>query len=369
MIRQNPVLYRPLQMFLIEGSAAFFMALLVPGDKGSILITTPLIAGGAAAIAGLGIGLYEKQLIQKEYGTAGPVVARAKPQPKKKKKEKVEEAPAPPPAAIRAFGAPAQRAPAQAEPPVSQRPATAQVSGPSEAPTTQPSPAEPSPAVAGDKLPAWMEKAMAQARMSQEGAGEGEAVAGELSQEQLRARLEQPVELGMPVKATPKQQPAGQAVEDIDSLLGTAAPVSSRGGQIDSLLEVGPTESQTGARASAPADAGSRSIKAAVFHTDPDQRRHIASMLSGIGLAVSVEADSEETALLGLLNENVDVIVTASDVASKSTADYVAKLRKASQFAIIVGYGESGFEGLKEIATVWVPGGPVPADLARMLGF
>jgi CheY-like chemotaxis protein len=370
----NPVIKRPLQMFAIEGAATFLMVLMMPGDKGSSIITTPLIAGGIAAVCGLGIGLYEMQLIKKEYGAGGPVIAGAKLQTKKKekRKEKAEEAPVPAPVAMRVQGAmPAgpMGSSVSLEQPATPAPA-ASVGAPRPTPRPeeparipQPSTQELAPAAAGDKLPSWMEKAMAQAKISQEGGALDSAQAGseELTQEELRARLEQPVDMGMPIKATADQSGTAPAVDDIDSLVGAGSSAASDTGQIDSLLGMAPAGGP-------PSTAGPRSIQAAIIHTDPDQRRHISSMLTGIGLTVSIEADSAEDALLSLLDQNIDVIVTSLDVSSQPPADYIAKLRKASQFALIVEYGETAHEELREIAAKWPTGGPVPADLARMLG-
>ncbi len=382
MLTKNPVAWRPIQMFAIEFAAAFVMVLFIPGREVPDMLTTPLIAGGAAGVAGLLIGLYEKQLIARERLAAGPVISGAKLQPKRKKKEaEREEQPAAAPRP--AFGAQPSEARTPAVAPAAatstERPAVGAgrapfPAGPAGAPATAGQPptppvpaaarAEAAPASAGgppeDRLPTWMEKAMAQAQMAS-AAGESDSASQdqELTQEELRARLEQPVNLGMPVKevaeATAAVSEGASALDEIDSLVGATS----------SAQPAAP------ARPSAPAPAASgagRAIQAAVIHTDPDQRRHIASMLSGIGLSVVVEADSEEDGLLALLEKNVDVIVTSPDVSAQSPAEYVGKLRKASQFALIVGYGREGFEGLRELAAVWTPGGPVPAELAQMLG-
>ncbi len=369
-------------MFTIEALASLVMVLLVPGEKGMAIIYTPLLAGGAAAIAGLMIGLYEKQLIAKERTASGPVVTGAKLQPKKKRKEKAEEKPAAAPATvpIRAIGdapqpqpspsvsteAPATPPAAASAHPVSGMTSPPRTTAPQVAPAAQPpaAPATPrsveerSPSIADDKLPAWMEKAMQQARLSQESPAEATA-----SQEELRARLEQPVDLGMPVKTPTRETSGAASLEEIDSLVGSGAGASGAGDQLESLI----SSSAAGAPSQKPPSTAS-GIRAAIFHTDLDQRRHIASMLAGIGISIAFEADSEEDALLQLLNENVDVIVTSPDVASRTPAEFLKKLRKASQFALIVGYGDGGFEGSKEIAVSWTPGSPVPGELARMLG-
>ncbi len=382
MLTKNPVAWRPIQMFAIEFAAAFVMVLFIPGRAVTDMLTTPLIAGGAAGIAGLLIGLYEKQLIARERLAGGPVISGAKLQPKRKKKE-AEEKEAPAAAPRPAFGPQPAGAPAPSVAPAAsasaEQPAFATGSAPVSAgaggaPASASQPASPQapaaaradaapPSAAGapeDRLPAWIEKAMAQAQMAS-AAGESDSTSQdrELSQEELRARLEQPVNLGMPVKEF-SDTAAGvsggsSALDEIDSLVG-AAPATQPA-----------APPRPGAQAPSASGAG-RAIQAAVIHTDPDQRRHIASMLSGIGLSVVVEADSEEDALLALLDKNVDVIVTSADVSPQSPAEYVGKLRKASQFALIVGYGKEGFEGLRELAAIWTPGGPVPAELAQMLG-
>ena len=378
---KNPVITRPIQMFAIEFSAAFVMVLLVPGDKGFDLFTKPLIAGAAAGIAGFGIGLYEKQLLAKEYGPAGPVISGSASRPKKKRQEKKEEeVETRPQPVIRAIGAQPSAGPQVSPGVAGRRERTAFKTSLPPAASAQPAahgqastgsslqPEQTSPTVAGDKLPAWMEKAMAQAKLSQEGVAPPQGTSGdeELTQKQLRAQLEQPVNLGMPVKAVPTDAASLEGASSIDDLVGIGTPSRSSAdtrSQIDSLL----ADKPSGQVPAKPSEVGG-SIQVAVVHPDPDHRRHISSMLAGIGLSIVLETDSEEGALLGLLDTNADVIITALDELSHNPFEYVAKLRKASQFALIVGYGDRSYERIREIAAVWTPGGPVPPDLARMLG-
>jgi len=64
----------------------------------------------------------------------------------------------------------------------------------------------------------------------------------------------------------------------------------------------------------------------------------------------------------------VDLIVTGLDVTTSSPAEYVEKLRRASQFAVIVSYGTADTGHIKEVACNWPPGGPLPTQVAKMLG-
>lgn len=359
MTLQSPVIKRPLQMFGIEFVATLVLVFFAGTSFGFQMLLYPLIAGGAAGAAGLFVGLLEQSMLGAQ-APSGPTLgagarAKKKEKPEKPEKKEKEAEPAQPPVSVRpVFQAPA---PTTASTPV---PAASSAGTPS---TRDAAPAAASATPAGpqtgeDRLPPWMERAMAQASHAAF-AEEGASTAGRPTEEELRAQLEQPVSMAMPVKA-PAPADSGQQVDQLDQLLSVSSPATPSAGQM-------PHE-RTAARPQPASQRAGAAIRAAVVHPDRDQRRHIASVLAGVGLDVAFEADSEQAALLGLLDHNVDVVVTALDVGSSPPAEYVEKIRKACQFAVIVAYGVGDVSDLREVACAWPEGAPLPADLARMLG-
>jgi CheY-like chemotaxis protein len=368
----KPIVKRPLQMFSIEFAATLILVFFSGIGVGAQLFLYPLMAGGAAGVAGLFVGLLEQSMLGAQ-ASSGVVLGGGALKPKKKAAEAKPEEAAEPEEKVPALRSVAPRpaeagATPSARPPAQPAPATAQIQEQPAGRAAEPagvgvSSQSPATGSTEDRLPPWMERAMAQARQSAETTGEPTPAetARPLTEEELRAQLEQPVSMAMPVKSV-EPSASAQAPDQLDTLLagvGAPAPGAPSGS---------PPSPGTSAAPPAGSTRAASSVRAAIIHTDRDQRRHIGSALQGFGLEIAFEADSEQDALLRLLEEPVDLIVTGLDVTTSSPAEYVEKLRRASQFAVIVSYGTADTGHIKEVACNWPPGGPLPAQVAKMLG-
>lgn len=322
---RHPLVKRPLLMAGIEGGAIFILSLFANSFDLAQALSPTLIATGLAAVAGFFIGLVEMSTTDKKSYAAR---AKAKPAKKAAEEEPAKEAPKP---AAAAHGD-------------------------------------------GDRLPTWSERAGAPAVGSGGGSTEEPRPSIPPSPQPLpQVSVEVSPE---PVVRTPPAQPMGpqepaaasapsQSQDDTAELLSA---LLSSGGEAPAQETAASPPPPVRASATEPAgrtpvpDIG---LSAAIMHPENTFRDHIRGVLAALSVRIAVEAKSPQELLLGLLDHEPDLIVTGVPL---SDPDYFQKVRKASQYAMIVVYGDEDITSIPEATARWEPWAPLDPKIKESLG-